>query len=221
MWRIIGANAQATATTRGAALAAALLMAATEALAQETQAGRGKSAAPGAGAASQPEERRIVVSIPDRKLALVVNGQVTKIYPVAVGATGSPSPGGEFKIAHRIPQPTYYAPGQVIPPGNDNPLGTRWIGLGMRGYGIHGTNAPGSIGRKASHGCIRMRNRDVEDLFERVRIGDVVELHAERDAVIAQVFGGTPVPAMGTVLATVASAAPAPVAAAPPTGGQK
>lgn len=67
--------------------------------------------------------RRIVVSIRDRKLALIENGKIVKIYRVAVGAEVSPSPRGEFTIVHRIPEPTYYAPGVVIPPGRDNPLG--------------------------------------------------------------------------------------------------
>ncbi|PYU10291.1 MAG: hypothetical protein DMG29_17725, partial [Acidobacteria bacterium] len=69
------------------------------------------------------------------------------------------------------------------------PLGTRWLGLGQRGYGIHGTNEPRSIGRNVSHGCIRMRNRDIEELFEMVRAGDVVELYAERTEELAQIFG--------------------------------
>jgi len=60
--------------------------------------------------------------------------------------------------------------------------------LSRKGYGIHGTNDPRSIGKRASHGCVRMRNRDVEDLFARVGVGDVVELHGERDAELAQIF---------------------------------
>ena len=138
--------------------------------------------------------RRIVVSIPDRKLALVENGRVVKVYPVAVGAPANPSPTGEFKIVTRIPDPTYYAPGKVIEPGPDNPLGTRWIGLSLKSFGIHGTNEPRSIGRRASHGCIRMRKHDVEDLFERVREGDAVELRAERTAEMAQIFGAPAAP---------------------------
>ena len=77
-----------------------------------------------------------------------------------------------------------------IGPGAGNPLGTRWIGLNEKGYGIHGTDRPGSIGSAASHGCIRLRNEDVEQLFERVRAGDVVELHAERSDAVVQLFGG-------------------------------
>ncbi len=153
-------------------LAAVALVAAAEALCQEKQ-----------------SERRIVVSIPDRKLALIEDGRVVKMYPTAVGAPSSPTPGGTYTIAQRVPNPTWYGPGKVVGPGKDNPVGTRWLGLSRKGYGIHGTNVPSSIGKSASHGCVRMRNRDVEDLFERVTVGDVVELHHERDAEVARIFG--------------------------------
>lgn len=132
--------------------------------------------------------RRIVVSLTDRKLAVLENGAVVKIYNTAVGAPKSPSPAGTFQIANRIVLPTYYAPGKVIPPGAENPLGTRWIGLSLKGFGIHGTNRPKSIGRAESHGCIRLRNHDVEELFEIVRPGDVVELHAERNDELERLF---------------------------------
>jgi lipoprotein-anchoring transpeptidase ErfK/SrfK len=134
--------------------------------------------------------RKIVVSIPDRKLALVENGRVVKVYSVAVGRRATPSPTGTLLIANRVKNPTYYRPGVVIPPGKSDPVGTRWMGLSQRGYGIHGTDEPWSIGHAASHGCIRMRNRDAEDLFARVRIGDVVEFHAHRDAVVLALFHG-------------------------------
>ena len=135
-----------------------------------------------------PATRRVVVSIPDRKLALLENDQVVGIYPVAVGASVSPSPVGSFTIVNRVSNPTYYKPGRVVGPGRGNPIGTRWIGLSAKGYGIHGTDAPGSIGFAKSHGCIRLRNQDVEQLFARVRSGDVVELHGERTPEIAQLF---------------------------------
>ena len=157
-------------------LAAVLLVATAEVAAQE------KSSA---GAA---RSRRIVVSIPDRKLALVEDGQVLRTYPVAVGAPLSPSPTGQFKVVSRLSRPTYYHPGVVIPPGKNNPLGTRWIGLDRKGYGIHGTNEPRSIGKAASHGCIRMAQADLEQLFNEVRIGDVVEIHAQTSAETAAIF---------------------------------
>ena len=123
---------------------------------------------------AQPADRRLVISVPDRKLAVVENGAVIKVYSVAVGADVSPSPAGTFKVANRLSRPTYYHAGKVIGPGASNPLGSRWIGLDHKGYGIHGTNQPKSIGKAASHGCIRMARRDVEELFNRVRVGDVV-----------------------------------------------
>lgn len=132
--------------------------------------------------------RRILVSLPDRKIALFQDGRVVKVYPIAVGKHSTPSPQGSFHIASRVVKPTWYQPGIVVPAGPANPLGTRWMGLGYKGYGIHGTNRPRSIGKAASHGCIRMRNQDVEDLFERVEVGDPVELVSEPDAALAAAF---------------------------------
>jgi lipoprotein-anchoring transpeptidase ErfK/SrfK len=177
------------------ALATALLLVAVEALAQEKQSTPTRPIRATSESAERVTTRRIVVSIPDRKLALIEDGRLVKAYPVAVGAPASPSPAGEFTIAHRIAHPTYYAPGVIIPPGQANPLGTRWLGLDQRGYGIHGTNQPHSIGHRASHGCIRMRNHDMEELFELVEVGDAVELHAERTAELAEIFGGPEVSA--------------------------
>jgi L,D-transpeptidase ErfK/SrfK len=132
--------------------------------------------------------RRLIVSIPDRRLLVVENDRLVEMYDVAVGAAATPSPVGTFTIVNRVTQPTYYRPGKIVAPGPRNPLGTRWIGLSQKGYGIHGTDAPQSIGHARSQGCIRLRNADVERLFERVRPGDVVELHAERTAEIELYF---------------------------------
>src|SRR3989475_12126783 len=128
--------------------------------------------------------RQVLVSIPDRKLVVLEGGKVVRTFPVAVGATVSPSPSGEFKIVNRIANPTYYHPGV------GNPIGTRWLGLNRKGFGIHGTNEPRSIGKAASHGCIRLRNREVVEFFRLVNVGDVVKIRAERDEEIARVFGG-------------------------------
>jgi len=130
-------------------------------------------------------QRRIVVSVPDKRLILVENDRVVKVYRVATGAAATPSPSGSYRVARRVSEPAYYHPGKVIAAGPENPLGPRWIGLDTQGYGIHGTNEPESIGRAASHGCIRMRNADVTDLFERVQTGDAVEIAAERTPEIA------------------------------------
>jgi len=67
----------------------------------------------------------------------------------------------------------------VVAPGKTNPLGSRWMGLSAKGYGIHGTNVPTSIGKAASHGCIRMAKHDLEELFEMVTVGTIVELQEE------------------------------------------
>ena len=166
-------------------LIAVALVASAEALCQE------KHADTRPNAEDSPAQRRVVVSIPDRKLALIENGRVVKIYATAVGAPASPTPSGTYKIAQRVANPTWYGPDKVVGPGKDNPVGTRWLGLSRKGYGIHGTNNPRSIGKRASHGCVRMRNTDVEDLFGRVAVGDVVELHGERDAELAQIFDTT------------------------------
>jgi lipoprotein-anchoring transpeptidase ErfK/SrfK len=130
--------------------------------------------------------RRLIVSIPDRNIVLMEDGHVLKVYPIAVGKKSTPSPNGNFHIVSRVVKPTWYKPGMTVAPGPANPLGTRWMGLGYKGYGIHGTNMPHSIGKAASHGCIRMRNHDVEELFELVQVGDPVDLVTEVNADLAK-----------------------------------
>jgi lipoprotein-anchoring transpeptidase ErfK/SrfK len=128
-------------------------------------------------AARGQESRRVVISIPDRKLSLYEGGEVLKSWDIAVGKPSTPSPHGEATIVSRVKNPTWYGPGgKVVGPGRSNPVGTRWIGLSIKGFGIHGTNEPDSIGNAASHGCIRMRNRDVEELFAMVDTGTPVAL---------------------------------------------
>ena len=150
--------------------------------------------------------RQILVSIADRKLAVLEDGRVLRRFSVSVGAAVSPSPTGEFRIVNRLDNPTYYHPGMVIAPGRANPIGPRWIGLSQRGFGIHGTNQPHSIGHAASHGCIRLNNRDIVQLFQMVRAGDTVSIRSERDEQIAQVFGGVP----DTESSALAQAEPSP-----------
>jgi hypothetical protein len=153
----------------------------------------GLQTVPNGGAANsellQVTVRRVVISLPDRKLALFHNGQVVKIYRVAVGKPSTPSPRGAFRIVNRVTNPTYYHKGQVIPSGRNNPVGSRWMGLSAKGYGIHGTNQPNSIGKAASTGCIRMSKRDLEELFTLLEVGDAVEIRAERDEQVASIFG--------------------------------
>lgn len=190
-------------------LAAAVVMAvlATQAAAQSA------GAVPAAGA----HKTTIVVSLEDHELALVEDGQVKKIYPVAVGKPSTPSPVGTFTILRRVKNPTYSHDGRTVPPGPNNPVGSRWMGLSLRGYGIHGTNVPSSIGKSASHGCIRMAKADLEELYPQVAVGDTVEIIGTRNEQTAQLFGNAdvqmaktapaPTPAITTSTPTVLSKA--------------
>ena len=160
---------------------------------------------------SEIAKRVIVVSLEDRKLALVEDGQAKKIYSVAVGKPSTPSPTGTFTIERRVANPTYHHSGRTVLPGPGNPVGTRWMGLSIHGYGIHGTNEPNSIGKAASHGCIRMAKADLEEFYDLVAVGDTVELVGARNDETAQIFGGEQNPAVPAaqpaLTATAATAA--------------
>ena len=134
-------------------------------------------------------QREIIVSLEDRKLALVENGEIRKIYTVAVGKPSTPSPEGTFTIQRRVANPTYQHDGKTVLPGPNNPVGTRWMGLSKLGYGIHGTNEPRSIGKAASHGCIRMAKGDLEEFYQLVAVGDTVRLVGHRNQETARLFG--------------------------------
>ena len=155
--------------------------------------------------ASPAPKRQIIISIADRQLAVIDHGQVLKTYPIAVGARGTPSPDGDFVIINHAKDPTYRHGDKEIAPGKDNPLGTRWMGLSLKGYGIHGTNVQSSVGKAISHGCFRMRKQDVEELYTLVQVGDTVMVRRERDAMIAKVFTA---PTTTQPAVTLANAAP-------------
>jgi lipoprotein-anchoring transpeptidase ErfK/SrfK len=138
--------------------------------------------------ADTAEPRRIVVSIPDRKLILFEGDRVLRVYDVAVGKSSTPTPQGKFAIINRVPHPTWFGPSGAVAPGANNPLGSRWMGLSAKGYGIHGTNVPSSIGKAASHGCVRMRKQDLEELFEMVTVGTTVELQGEPSEALIKIL---------------------------------
>ena len=177
------------------------------AVAQANQAQNGEQISP----ASQVQgtttnNRLIVVSVPDRKLVLMENGVVKRVYPVAVGKPSTPSPTGQFTIVRRVSEPTYSHQGKVVAPGPKNPVGSRWMGLSAKGYGIHGTNEPNSIGKAASHGCIRMGKADLEELYAQVETGDAVEIHADHNFTVAMVLGEVaPAPSAPPATATAAN----------------
>ena len=165
------------------------------------------TAAPAANdhSAAPAPKRQIIISIVDRQLAVIDHGQVLKTYPIAVGARGTPSPDGDFVIINHAKDPVYRHGDKEIAPGKDNPLGTRWMGLSLKGYGIHGTNVQSSVGKAVSHGCFRMRKQDVEELYALVQVGDTVMVRRERDAMIAKVFAA---PTTTQPAVTLANAAP-------------
>jgi lipoprotein-anchoring transpeptidase ErfK/SrfK len=104
-----------------------------------------------------------------------------RTFPIAVGQVGYSTPAGRWSIVNKQRNPWWYPPpspwaegSSPVPPGPGNPLGTRWMGLSATFIGIHGTPASGSLGSRASHGCIRMRIGDAEWLYDRVQIGTTV-----------------------------------------------
>ena len=125
---------------------------------------------------------RIVINLASRSLTLYENGIKTRLYPVAVGKEWTPTPTGRFIVEDKQEDPSWADPrGEkaAVPPGEDNPLGTRWMGIGGY-YGIHGTNAPSSIGDYMSNGCIRMFDEDARELFSIVPTGTFVEIVYQR-----------------------------------------
>ncbi len=106
----------------------------------------------------------IEISTTHRWLRLYNHHVLQKQYPIAVGRMLHETPAGNFIIINKAPNP-------------GGPFGTMWMSLSKEHYGIHGTNDPSSIGHAVSHGCIRMQNRDVEELASIVPIGTEVIIH--------------------------------------------
>jgi lipoprotein-anchoring transpeptidase ErfK/SrfK len=128
--------------------------------------------------------KTIIIRVSQNKLYLYDGLKLETSYSVATGQLGIyPTPMGHWTIVNKRVNPTWYNPAKTtwgkdepdfIPPGPDNPLGTRALDLDAPGIRIHGTPADYSIGSYASHGCIRMHIPDSEALFGRVEIGTPV-----------------------------------------------
>jgi len=123
----------------------------------------------------------IVIRRNSNRLLVYSGMEYRRFFAVATGQTQYPTPLGRFRIVVKWRNPWWYPPdspwaeGQKpVPPGPDNPLGTRWMGLSAPGVGIHGTPSDGSIGYSVSHGCIRMHIPQAEWLFNHVEIGTTV-----------------------------------------------
>jgi peptidoglycan hydrolase-like protein with peptidoglycan-binding domain len=122
--------------------------------------------------------RLVIVRRDQHRLYFYKRARPLRVFTVATGGTWTPTPEGRFRIVNKYRHPWWYPPDSKwahdlvpIPPGPNNPLGTRWMGLSVPGVGIHGTPNPASIGYSISHGCIRMKKRDAESLFRLVRVG--------------------------------------------------
>ncbi|MFB3879847.1 MAG: L,D-transpeptidase family protein [Armatimonadota bacterium] len=123
----------------------------------------------------------IVVNLTERGLYLYQRGRPARYFPVAIGMRGWETPTGEFTITTKAKNPTWFPPSwavqeEPVPPGPDNPLGDRWMGLSIKGYGIHATNAPRSIGSYTSHGCMRMYPEQAHELYDLVKVGTPVTI---------------------------------------------
>jgi hypothetical protein len=120
-----------------------------------------------------PPKDGIYIDKSENILRLYKDGNLVVEYPCCTGKDGD-TPEGVYEINSKVVNPTWYWQGKAIPPGPDNGLGTRFLGINKPGYGIHGTNEPDSIGYSLSHGCVRLHNEDVEKLYDMVEIGTTV-----------------------------------------------
>ena len=130
---------------------------------------------------ADPQALRLEIRLSRRQVTLYRGETPLKSYAIAVGRPGWETPVGTYEVKQMIKNPTWVHPlekGVVIPGGDpENPLGRYWIGFwtdGKNWIGFHGTPTPHSVGRAASHGCVRMYNKDVEELFKQVTLGTMV-----------------------------------------------
>ena len=126
---------------------------------------------------------RLVIQLSKRRVTVYRGAAPVKTYAIAVGKPGWETPKGTYQVKQMFRNPTWIHPlkkGITIPGGDpENPLGRFWIGFwtdGKNWIGFHGTPNPGSVGTAASHGCIRMYNKDIEELFQKVSLGTEVKV---------------------------------------------
>ena len=139
-----------------------------------------------------PASRRqgMVLNLAEMRLYYYESPDYVHTYPISVGRLDWSTPTGATRVVNRLEDPTWYPPASVrrehaergdplagvVPPGPDNPLGRYALQLAKDGYFIHGTNREQGIGMRVTHGCVRLRNQDIEDLFHRVAVGTPVEI---------------------------------------------
>ncbi len=121
----------------------------------------------------------LVLQLSARQLHVYQGDNITTTFPVAVGKTGWETPTGTFEVAYMLEHPGWTNPftGELMPPGPQNPLGERWISFwtdGQNEIGFHGTPNRDSIGQAASHGCVRLYNEHIRELYDMVGPGTLV-----------------------------------------------
>jgi L,D-transpeptidase ErfK/SrfK len=129
-------------------------------------------------------ETRLLLNLKKRRVFVYQGQKIIASYPVAIGRRGWETPTGQFRVIQMVREPVWEHPftGQLVPSGKNNPLGARWIGFWTDGenfIGFHGTPQENLIGQAVSHGCVRMRDRDIKALFEKVQIGTSVIVIAQ------------------------------------------
>lgn len=138
---------------------------------------------------AHPPKNGAVVNLPERLLYLFRNGRFSGHYPVSIGDEAAEGGRfrtgiGRFSIIEKVSNPTWYPPAwakdrRPVPPGPDNPLGERWIGLSLTRTGIHGTNDPLNVGNSVTHGCMRTHPALLRELYDRVQVGWEVRIEYE------------------------------------------
>lgn len=129
-------------------------------------------------------QSKVVIRLQSRKLEHYEGDRLVGIYDIAVGQTDWETPTGNFAVLDMRRNPLWQHPitEEAIATGPDNPLGSRWIGFAHEeGYhiGIHGTNQEELVGQAVSHGCVRMREADIQALFEEIAIGTPISVRPD------------------------------------------
>ncbi|HZP41579.1 MAG TPA: L,D-transpeptidase family protein [Candidatus Binatia bacterium] len=172
----------------------------------------------------------IVIDLATRTLYWFRRGALHAHFPVGIGRLDWATPIGRYRIVGRREDPVWHVPDSIqaemrargervvarVEPGPENPLGKYLLRLSVPGYALHGTNAPGSVGKYATHGCLRLRNEDVERLYRDAPDGtrvdviyEPVKVARDGDAVFLEVHRdvrGTGAADLGAVLALLANA---------------
>ncbi|NIO10022.1 MAG: L,D-transpeptidase family protein [Deltaproteobacteria bacterium] len=138
----------------------------------------------------RPKAKGFVLNIPEMRLYYYLSDTEVMTFPLGIGMEGWDTPAGKYRIGEKRKNPIWYVPKSiqaemdeprsVIPPGPENPLGSYWMRLSHTSYGIHGTNNPWAVGRKVTHGCLRLYPEDIAFLYPRVSSNLPVEIMYKR-----------------------------------------